>query len=147
MDLFLELSHEQLSWLRKVTATVYGEKVNFAKDWEGGIATVIIFENGSYIWCLASDVPYIQGKGTFHLPRFIDKNEYQMAHNRLEEAGLAPTPIGDFSDKTGAIISGKRVGQYTFLSFNIKGHGLDFELCMEPDHSWVVISDSYCSTN
>jgi len=34
-----------------------------------------------------------------------------------------------------------KVGQYFFLSFNIQGHGLDFELCMEPDHSWIVLSN------
>jgi len=141
MDLFLELSREQFNWLRKVVTAIYGEKVKFAKDWEGGIATVIVFENDSYIWCLPSKVPYIQGKGTFHLPRFTDRDEYYAAHKRLEDAGLAPTSIGDFSDKTGAIMSGERVGQYTFLSFNTKGHGLDFEVCMEPDHSWAVVSD------
>jgi len=141
MDLFLELSHEQFNWLRKVVTTIYGEKVKFAKDWENGVATVIVFENGSYIWCLPSENPYIQGKGRVHLPRFTDREEYYLAHNRLEETGLTPNPIGDFTDKTGMIVSNERVGQYSFLSYDIQGYGLDFEICMEPDHSWAVISD------
>jgi len=140
MDLFFELSYEQFKWLRKVVTAIYEDKVKFAKDWESGIATVVVFENGSYIWCLPSEIPYIQGKGTFHFPRFTDKEEYYMAHNRLEAAGLMPTSIGDFSDKTGVVRGSEKVGQYTFLSFNIKGQGLDFELCMEPDHSWAAFS-------
>jgi len=141
MDLFLELSHEQFNWLKTVVIAVYGEKVKFAKDWENGVATVIIFENGSYIWCLPSEVPYIQGKGTFHFPRFTNKEEYYLSHSRLEKVGLLPTPIGDFSDKTGVMTSNERVGQYVFLSYNIEGQGLTFELCMEPEHSWVPLSD------
>jgi len=141
MDLFLELSRKQFDWLRKVVTTVYGEKVKFAKDWENGIATVIIFENGSYIWCLPSEVPYIQGKGRFHFPRFTDKEEYYLAHNRLEKIGLMPTPIGDFSEKTGVRTSDKRMGQYVFLSYKIEGQGLVFELCMEPEHDWAVLSN------
>jgi len=141
MDLFLELSRGQFNWLRKLVTSIYGEKVKFAKDWENGVATVIVFENESYIWCLPSETPYVQGKGTYHLPRFVDREAYYMAHSCLEKAGLAPTPIGDFSDKTGAVMSGKRVGQYTFLSFNVKGQGLDFEICMEPEHSWAVLPD------
>jgi len=141
MDLFLELSQEQFTWLKKVVTAVYGDHVKFAKDWENGRATVVVFDDGSYIWCLPSEAPYIQGKGTFHLPRFTDKEGYYKAHNRLEQAGLTPTPVGDFSDKSGVIRSGKRVGQYIFLSFNIKGHGMDFELCMEPDHSWAVLPE------
>ena len=140
MDLFLELSHEQFNWLRKVVTTVYGEKVKFAKDWENGVATVIIFENGSYIWCLPSEVSYIQGKGRLHFPRFVDKEEYCLAHGRLEKVGLTPTPIGDFSDKTGVMTNSERVGQYEFLSYIIEGQGLTFELCMEPEHSWVILS-------
>jgi len=141
MDLFLELSHAQFNWLRKVVTTAYGEKVKFAKDWENGVATVIIFENGSYIWCLPSEAPYIQGKGTFHFPRFIDKEEYYLAHSRLEKVGLSPTSIGDFSEKTGVATSNERVGQYVFLSYNIEGQGLTFELCMEPEHAWAVLPD------
>ena len=141
MDLFLELSHEQLSWLKKVVISIYGDKVRFAKDWENGIATVIIFENGSYIWCLPSEASYIQGKGTFHFPRFADKEKYYAAHARLEKAGLSPTEIGDFSDMTGIPSSNGRIGQYTFLTYNIKGCGLDFEVCMEPEHGWAFITD------
>ncbi|MCL2236033.1 MAG: hypothetical protein FWB98_06310 [Defluviitaleaceae bacterium] len=141
MDLFLELSQEQFGWLRRVVTATYGEKVKFAKDWEDGIATVIIFENGSYIWCLRSEMPYIQGKGTFHFPRFNDRNEYYAVHERLKRAGLAPTDIGDFSDKSGVLVNGERVGQYTFLSFNVEGQGLNFELCMEPDHDWAVLQN------
>ena len=114
--------------------------MKFTKDWENGVTTVIIFENGSYIWCLPSEAAYVQGKGTFHFPKFTDKGEYYMAHNRLEKIGLAPTPIRDFSDKTGVTMSNERIGQYIFLSFNIQGQGLNFELCMEPDHSCATLS-------
>jgi len=141
MDLFLELSREQFAWLRKVVTTIYGNKVKFAKDWEDGIATVIIFENGSYIWCLPSETPHVQGKGTIHLPRFTNEEEYQTAHNHLKKAGLSPADIGDFSEKSGIMVSGKKVLQYTFMSFNIEGQGLNLELCMEPDHPWAVLTD------
>ncbi|MCL2572931.1 MAG: hypothetical protein FWE34_00085 [Defluviitaleaceae bacterium] len=141
MDFFLELSHEQFYWLRRVVIAAYGEKVRFARDWEGGIATVIVFENGSYIWCLPSEKPYTQGRGRVHFPRFTNKEDYCMAYSRLEGAGLTPSAIGDFSDKTGAMMSGKKVGQYTFLSFCVQGQGLDFEICMEPEHSWAIVTD------
>ncbi|MCL2421363.1 MAG: hypothetical protein FWD03_05840 [Defluviitaleaceae bacterium] len=141
MDIALSLSREQTNWLKNVAGIVFEDKVKFAKDWKEGIADVIIFENGSYIWCFPSEVPYIQGEGTFHFPRFADKEEYYAAHARLEKAGLSPTGIGDFSDMTGIPDNDGRIGQYTFLSYNIKGCGLDFEVCMEPDHEWAFILD------
>ena len=141
MDLALDLSHDQFNWLRKVVNCIFEDKVKFAKDWEDGRATVIVFEDNSYIWCLPSDVPYVQGEGTFHFPRFKNKDEYIMAHKRLEKNGLSPTDIGDFSEKSGVRTSEGRIGQYIFITFNIKGHGLNFELCMEPDHSWAFVSD------
>ena len=137
MDIALSLSKEQTSWLKNVSSIVLGDKVRFAKDWKEGIADVIIFENGSYIWCFPSEVPYVQGEGTFHFPRFSDKDEYYSAHARLEKAGLSTTEIGDFSDMTGIHSADGRIGQYIFLTYNIKGCGLDFEVCMEPDHEWV----------
>jgi len=140
MDVALSLSKEQIGWLKNVASIVIGDKVKFAKDWKEGIADVIVFENGCYIWCFPSEAPYMQGEGTFHFPRFADKQEYYAAHARLEKAGLSPTQIGDFSDMTG--IPGnndRRIGQYTFLSYNIKGCGLDFEVCMEPEHEWAFI--------
>ena len=137
MDIALTLSQEQISWLKSVASIILENKVKFAKDWKEGIADVIVFENGSYIWCFPSETPYIQGDGTFHFPRFEDKDEYYAAHARLKQAGLSPTDIGDFSDMSGIPGNGKRIGQYTFLSYNIKGHGLDFEVCMEPDHEWA----------
>jgi len=141
MDLALSLSKEQFNWLKSVVSAIYGKKVAIAKDWEDGIADVIVFQDSSYIWCFPSETPYIQGNGTFHFPRFSNKEEYSAAHSRLEKAGLAPTPIGDFSHKTGVPAPEGRIGQYIFLTFNIQGQGLDFELCMEPDHEWAVISE------
>ncbi|MCL1786544.1 MAG: hypothetical protein FWG38_01045 [Defluviitaleaceae bacterium] len=141
MDMFLTLSREQFNWLRKVVTAIYGEKVQFAKDWEDGVATVIVFENGSYIWCLPSEAPYVQGNGTVHFPRFTDRDAYNAAHRRLEQMELMPTAIADVSGKTGVTIAGETVGQYVFLSFNIKGEGLCFELCMEPEHAWATLSD------
>jgi len=141
MDIALSLSTEQTSWLKNVARIVFGDKVKFAKDWKEGIADVIVFENGSYIWCFPSEAPYVQGEGTFHFPRFADKDEYYAAHTRLKKADLSPTDIGDFSDMTGIPGNDRRIGQYTFLSYNVKGYGLDFEVCMEPDHEWAFISD------
>ena len=142
MDVALSLSAEQINWLKNVANIVLGDKVKFAKDWKEGIADVIVFENGCYIWCFPSEIPYVQGEGTFHFPRFANKDEYYAAHARLEKSGLSPTDIGDFSDMTGIPNNGGRIGQYTFLSYNIKGCGLDFEVCMEPDHEWAFISDA-----
>jgi len=130
MDMVLNLSREQFNWLRKVVTAIYEKKVKFAKDWENGRAIVIIFENGNYIWCLLSEVPYVQGEGTFHFPRFTDKEEYYKAYNRLEKIGLNPTSIEDVSDRTGVIKSNERIGQYIYITCNIKGEGLDFELCL-----------------
>ena len=140
MDIALSVTKEQTEWLKNVAKIVLGDKVKFAKDWKEGIADVVVFENGSYIWCFPSEVPYIQGEGTFHFPRFADKNEYYAAHARLEKAGLSPTDIGDFSDMTGIPSGDERIGQYTFLSYNIKGFGLNFEVVMEPEHEWAIIS-------
>jgi len=141
MDIALSLSAEQTSWLKNVARIVLGDKVKFAKDWKEGIADVIVFENGSYIWCFPSEAPYVQGEGTFHFPRFTNKDEYYEAHARLKKADLSPTDIGDFSDMTGIPGKDVRIGQYIFLSYNIKGYGLDFEVCMEPNHEWAFISD------
>jgi len=141
MDIALSLSKEQTSWLKNVASIVLGNQVKFAKDWKEGIADVIVFENGDYIWCFPSEASYVQGEGTFHFPRFADKDEYYAAHARLKKAGLSPTDIGDFSDMTGIPGNDGRVGQYTFLSYNIKGYGLDFEVCMEPNHEWAFILD------
>lgn len=139
MDVALSLSKEQISWLKNVAATVCEKSVNFAKEWEDGIADVIVFDDNSYIWCFPSDTPYVQGDGTFHFPRFSDKDKYEKAHERLEKGGFSPTPIGDFSDKTGLPSSNGRIGQYTFHSFNVKGQGLNFEVCLEPDHDWTEL--------
>jgi len=139
MDIALSLSKEQTDWLKNVARIVLGERVKFAKDWKDGIADVIVFENGSYIWCFPSETPYVQGDGTFHFPRLSDKEEYYAAHARLHEAGYAPTEIGDFSEFTGIPGNDGRIGQYTFLTYNIKGYGLDFEVCMEPDHEWAYV--------
>lgn len=139
MDIALSLSSEQTSWLKNVASIVLSDKVRFAKDWKEGIADVIVFENGSYIWCFPSEIPYVQGDGTFHFPRFADKDEYYEAHARLKKAGLSPDDIGDFSNMTGIPRDGGRIGQYTFLSYNIEGCGLKFEVCMEPEHDWAFI--------
>ncbi|MCL2840789.1 MAG: hypothetical protein FWE05_08440 [Defluviitaleaceae bacterium] len=141
MDLALNLSAEQINWLKNVTKIIFEEKVKFAKDWKDGVADVIVFENGSYIWCFPSETPYVQGEGTFHFPRFADKDEYYMVHSRLKNANLSPTDIGDFSDMTGIPSNNGRIGQYTFLTYNIKGYGLDFEVCMETDHEWAFVSE------
>jgi len=140
MDVALSLSNEQINWLKNVARIVLEDKVKFAKDWKEGIADVIVFENGCYIWCFPSEAPYVQGEGTFHFPRFANKDEYYAAHARLEKAGLSPTEVGDFSNMTGVPNNDGRIGQYTFLTYNIKGCGLDFEVCMEPDHEWAFIS-------
>ena len=141
MDIALSLSKEQISWLKNVASIVLGDKVRFTRDWKEGVADVIVFENGCYVWCFPSSTPYVQGAGTFHFPRFADKEEYYAAHARLEASGLSPTEIGDFSDMTGVPSDDSgRIGQYTFLSYNIKGCGLDFEVCMEPEHEWAYIT-------
>jgi hypothetical protein len=137
MDIALSLSKEQTDWLKNVVSIILGEKVKFAKDWKDGVADVIVFENGCYIWCFPSETPYVQGDGTFHFPRFSDKDDYYAAHTRLKDADLSPTDIGDFSDSTGIPGNDGRIGQYTFLTYNIKGYGLDFEVCMEPEHEWA----------
>jgi len=139
MDIALSLSKEQASWLKDVARIILGERVKFAKDWKEGIADVIVFENGCYIWCFPSETPYVQGDGTFHFPRFSDKDDYYAAHARLHEAGYAPTEIGDFSEFTGIPGEGGRIGQYTFLTYNIKGCGLDFEVVLEPEHDWAWV--------
>ena len=140
MDVALNLTKEQTSWLKNVASIILEDKVRFAKDWKEGIADVIVFENGCYIWCFPSETPYVQGEGTFHFPRFSNKDEYYAAHARLEKAGLQPTEIGDFSEMTGVPgNNGGRNGQYTFLTYNIKGCGLDFEVCMEPKHEWAYL--------
>lgn len=137
MDAALNLTSEQVNWLKNVAKIVLGDKVRFARDWKEGIAEVIVFGDGSYIWCFPSETPYVQGEGAFHFPRFSDKEEYYAAHARLQKANLAPTEIGDFSDMTGVPSGDGRVGQYTFFSYNIKGCGLDFEVCLEPEHEWI----------
>ena len=139
MDVALNLSKEQTNWLKNIASIVLGDKVKFAKDWKEGIADVIVFENGCYIWCFPSESPYVQGEGTFHFPRFSDKDEYYAAHARLQEAGHTPTDIGDFSEMTGIPSANGRIGQYTFLTYNVKGCGLDFEVVLEPEHDWAWI--------
>ncbi|MCL2200003.1 MAG: hypothetical protein FWB80_14245 [Defluviitaleaceae bacterium] len=60
MDIALCLSKEQVSWLKNVASIVLEDKVKFAKDWKEGISDVIVFEDGSYIWCFPSEA-YCQG--------------------------------------------------------------------------------------
>ncbi|MCL2854326.1 MAG: hypothetical protein FWE21_01750 [Defluviitaleaceae bacterium] len=140
MNVFFNLSCEQLNWLQKAVFNIYGEKVRLARDWQDGAATVIVFENGSYIWCFPSKNPYLQGDGAVHLPKFVDRDRYYAAHAHLERAGFNPSDIVDSSDKTGVLVDGERFGHYTFLSFRIEGFGLSFEVCFEPDHDWAYIA-------
>ena len=139
MDIFLSLTEEQTNWLKDVAKIIYGQKVKFAKDWDDGVADVIVFENNSYIWCLQSETHYVQGDGRPHFPRFSDKDEYYAAHARLQEAGFVSTEIGDFSESTGIPSNDRRIGKYIFLSYRVMGHGLDFEIVLEPEHDWAWV--------
>ena len=139
MDVFLELAPEQFQWLRQVATTLYGQRVRRAANW-GGAADVLVFDDGSYLWCLPSATEFTMGTSRIHLPRFDDRAEFDAAHDRLTAAGLSPGEVNELTDSTGTTIDGVTVSRYDFASYVVSGPGFDLEVCFEPKHDWAVIA-------